>query len=379
MSARQSYLNLIIDAIGEDESSIPNYADIQGKFVYDLSDKSQISFINITAIDAISGDRQGSIDEDESHYADFKFTGITTGINWRYLWHNAGYSNTSLAATQGKYDATVHTTRDAALVADWTTTNWSFNLRNQNYYKFNNDHKIEFGVEIKHLISDYDNYYGEYNDVLGNVTDEYTVNKSLNADKYYAFSSYIWSPFKRFTITPGLRVGYFSYNKNYSLDPRLSMSFQFNDRTSVTASAGLYNQNLPLILLSQNEVNKNLKDMRALQYILSLNHLLTDDTRLTVDLFDKEYSNFPVDPLQPSIFILDQTSNSMSIINGNPLLSKGKAYSRGIEVVVQKKLAESFYGMVSGSFSRAKYIALDNVERNRLYDNRYTFNIEGGR
>jgi CarboxypepD_reg-like domain/TonB dependent receptor-like, beta-barrel/TonB-dependent Receptor Plug Domain len=377
-SARQSYLNLILNAIGEDESSIPNYADIQGKFVYDISDKSQISIINITAVDDISGSRQGSIDQDESHYANFKYTGITTGINWRYLWQDAGYSNTSLAATSRKYDATVHTTRDAALVADWTTSDISFNLRNSNYYKFDNSHKVEFGMEVKHLISDFDNYYGEYNDVLGNVTAEYTINKKINSDKYDGFASYIWSPVKRLTLTPGIRIGYFSYNKHYTLDPRFSITYQFNDKTSMTASAGLYHQNVPLILLSQNEANKNLKDMQARQYILSLNHLLTEDTRLTIDLFDKQYSRFPVDPLQPSIFILDQSSNSMSIINGNPLLSKGEAFSRGVEVIVQKKLAQSFYGMISGSFSQAKYTALDDIERNRLYDNRYTFNIEGG-
>jgi hypothetical protein len=46
--------------------------------------------------------------------------------------------------------------------------------------------------------------------------------------------------------------------------------------------------------------------------------------------------------------------------------------------MVQKKLALDFYGMVSTSYFRSKYRDYNNQWRNRVVDNRFIFNVEGG-
>ncbi len=60
------------------------------------------------------------------------------------------------------------------------------------------------------------------------------------------------------------------------------------------------------------------------------------------------------------------------------LTDDGQALSRGVEVILQKKLAESIYGLASATYFRSRYKSYDGVWRDRNYDNRLIVSIEGG-
>ena len=60
------------------------------------------------------------------------------------------------------------------------------------------------------------------------------------------------------------------------------------------------------------------------------------------------------------------------------LESSGESYSRGIDLLVQKKLAENFYGIVSASYFRSKYKDYNGTWRDRQFDNKYLFGVIGG-
>ncbi|NLP12096.1 hypothetical protein GX408_16980, partial [bacterium] len=59
-------------------------------------------------------------------------------------------------------------------------------------------------------------------------------------------------------------------------------------------------------------------------------------------------------------------------------VSQGRAKSRGVEITVQKKLAERVYGMVGLSFFKSRYRGVDGVWRDRVFDNRFLASFEGG-
>jgi hypothetical protein len=113
--------------------------------------------------------------------------------------------------------------------------------------------------------------------------------------------------------------------------------------------------------------------------MLGFERLLTETTRLTVEAYDKRYSRFPLDPTQPSLFIIDELFYRYGFFfNHEKLVDDGKAYSRGIEVMIQKRLAEQFYGLASVSYFRSRYQGADGVWRSRVFDNRVLFSVEGG-
>ena len=86
----------------------------------------------------------------------------------------------------------------------------------------------------------------------------------------------------------------------------------------------------------------------------------------------------PIDPSQPKDFLFDQVVTNGIFTSHSDLMSNGSAYSRGIEAMIQKKLAKDFYGMISASYSISKYKDVEGNWKNRIYDNRFNFNIEGG-
>ncbi len=64
--------------------------------------------------------------------------------------------------------------------------------------------------------------------------------------------------------------------------------------------------------------------------------------------------------------------------NHDQLTSEGRARARGVELLVQKKLARGVYGLATASYSKTEYEAGDGVWRDRVYDNRWTASLEGG-
>ena len=132
-----------------------------------------------------------------------------------------------------------------------------------------------------------------------------------------------------------------------------------------------------MIAAQRNEFKK-LSNPKAYHYIVGLNHLLTESTKLTIEVYDKEYYDFPMDPTQPNLFVFDQAVIENVFMVHQKLLSSGRANSKGIEVTVQKKLARDFYGLITASYSKARYRGLDNKWYDRIYDNRFTFAVEGG-
>jgi hypothetical protein len=129
------------------------------------------------------------------------------------------------------------------------------------------------------------------------------VDKNIKVQNLGAFVSYILRPVPPLTVTAGLREEYYSCNKKHAQSPRASFSYQLTTLTSINGSTGIFYQNLPVILLAQHQDHLPLP--KAVHYILGLSHLITENTQITLEAYKKEYSHFPIDPSQPSLFLID--------------------------------------------------------------------------
>ena len=302
----------------------------------------------------------------------------TYGLNWRAVWNESAFSNTSLSVTSSKYDEDFWETFKTPVseIADVKnrTNELEYKLRNVNFKRFSEKLSIDFGIDVKHLQHDYDNYLAETTNATGDTIPELIFIEQIYAEKLGGFISLNYDPVPKFSTSIGMRVDYFTMNKNVTISPRFSCKYKLNEKTSFNGSTGIFYQNLPLLLLSQNENNTTLKDPFAIHYILGMEHLLSKDTRLVIEAYQKNYSNFPVDINQPGIFVIDDDLFN----NYESLQDNGQALSRGLEVILQKKLAERIYGLASATIFRSKYKSYDGVWRDRDYDNRYIVSIEGG-
>jgi len=376
LSARRSYIDLLSGFF--DVGVAPQYGDLQGKVNFDISSRSKLSILGVWGDDKSGWGREESIDLGDSTYGTHNANNNVVGANWFYNWGTWGYSQTSLSRSYIKYDIDFFdTASDNSLVSN---KSWeeSYTLRNINFYKLSDRHRLNFGAEVSRLATHNDYFLGAYIDKVGNPVPDVHIDKRETAGKYGVFANYAFDPFKQLTLNLGVRLDYLSFNQNLNLSPRLSLAYRVSHRTSLNAAAGIFFQNLPSLLLFQNEYHQELKDPRAYHYVLGLSHLLSESTRLTVELYDKEYEFMPLDPAQPWLNILDELFYNGYYTFHEQLLDKGKARSYGIEVMVQKRLAQKLYGLISASYFRTRYQDLSGTWRDRVYDNRFIVSVEGG-
>jgi hypothetical protein len=375
-SARRSYLDMLVDAIGTGVA--PKYSDYQGKVVYDMTPSNRISALGVFGIDFIEFDKESSEEDGNTMYGEYRGHEYAVGMNWRYLWSRNGYSETSISALGTKYDGEFLETKSDILLSDESTLEQMAQIRNVNSYRFNENHRLELGFECKLNLSDYDFDVAEYTNPIGDTTPPLSVDKSLSSPKVGAFISHTSRILPQLTVTYGARLDYFEFNKHTHISPRFSISYKLTDRTSLHGATGIYYQNLPLGLLSQKDEYSALKDPRAYHYVAGFSHLLSENTKLTVEGYVKKYENFPVDTMQPDMFVADESIYQGFFGVKESLLDDGVARAYGGEITVQKKLVEGIYGLVSASLFKSEYRGRDGTWHDRIFDNRLLFSAEGG-
>lgn len=379
-AGRRSYLDMLVDAIGTGVA--PRYGDYQGKLVWDISRGSQLSMLGIYGYDAIEFERDQSIEDGNVVYGSHSGAEYAFGFNWQHRWGRNGYSNTSLGWLGTRYEeeffeTDVDTLPDTALLSQ-NTLESAVQLRNVNHYRLTDRTLVEFGLDVKQILDDYDYRTAAYTNSIGGFIAPDTVTESLSATKFGGFGQVTYRFAGCLTTTLGGRYDYFEYVKRAHASPRFSFSLDLSPRTALNGAFGLYRQFLPMSLVAQDPKFRELEDPRAYHYILGLSHLLRQDTKLTIEAYFKDYDNFPMDRTQPQLFLADEVGMGRMVGIFDDLESSGEAWAAGLEVILQKKLVDGVYGLISGAFFRTRYKGLDGQWRDRIFDNRCLFTLEGG-
>lgn len=376
LSLRRSYLDLLVDAIGT--GVVPRYSDYQGKLVYDLSPKHRISLLGVLGVDYIKFDREDAIEE--GNITDGWSDGYeyAVGAGWRFLWNHSGYSNTTVSYLATQVQANYFESSTGKELVDQDNTDGSAQLRNVNFYRFNDGHELEFGFDLKYEMDDFDYYAASYTNFFGDSIPSLTVDRSIRSPRIGGYLNYIEQPTDRLSLTMGVRYDYFDYTGHGHLSPRTALSYRLAEGTKINAAFGIYNQTMPIVLLSQQKSNRSLKDPRAYHYILGFEQMLSEDTRWRVEGYYKWYENFPMNSDQPELFIIDEMIYNEYFFYHPNLRDDGNARSYGVETTIQKKLRQGVYGLLSGAWFRSQYKDLNGVWRNRTFDNRVILSAEGG-
>ncbi|RMH56747.1 MAG: TonB-dependent receptor [Bacteroidetes bacterium] len=383
VSARRSYLDLVVNVFLRDAAdAVPTYSDAQAKLVFDLTDQHRITALGILGLDRSGIDRARAIEQHENAYGDADFTAGTTGLVWRALWPGDGYSTTTLSHNLQAYRIHFFETATGASYFDNRSTEHTLRLRNENTVRFSPAHRLAFGAEIEGNMARYDQTFAASTDPLGQPTPALRLDGRLTTARLGGFVSHTWRPTPLLTLTPGLRLDHHTYTRRTVLAPRLAAALHLTARTTLKAATGLYHQQLPLTLLAQQDASRDLPLLTARHLVAGMEHRLAEHTRVTVEVYDKHYRRFPLDPAQPSLFLVDELFyqvQPISLLLGHgPLVATGQARTRGVEAMLQKKLADRVYGMVSGAYFRSRYRGADGLWRNRVFDSRVLFTIEGG-
>lgn len=382
-SARRSYLDFIFKAAGF--SFVPEYYDFLTKYAHEFDSKNKLSFLFIAALDNVKFFN----DTDDKKFDNSRVLGsdqtqYVTGLSFRHLYQNGFYTFT-LSRNFVDY-FTIQ--RDSLLSPIFLNES----IEAENKFKFENIFKpaktseISLGATFSLIQFDADILFPNFRTTFGELLPLNSLNTQNTFYKSSLFFNYNLFSGGRFVTNTGIRMDYFDAIENkYYFSPRASFSYLLSSEFSLNFSAGIYYQSPSYIWLSGDPQNKNLKAIRADQYIFGTDYQFRDDSQLKIEFFYKDYKNYPASQLRQYLLLANTgagfsgSEENFSQFGLEPLTSSGTGFSRGVELSVQKKLSViPCYGIFSLTLNETKFKGLDGVERFGAYDQRLIFNFSGG-
>ena len=382
-SARRSYLDFIFKAAGF--SFVPEYWDFLGRANYRLDPHNELTFLVVGALDDVTlFDRDADDRFDNSRVLGTEQRQYASGFSLRHLFSH-GFSTFTLGRSFVRYDGIQRDSLLNPIFANKSDESET-SLRADVVYKISPSAELSFGSIVKRIKFKTNlalpGYVTPFGDTLKVNVEDY----STGATKAAAYLQYSQRLFDRIMLTAGGRLEYFDLiNTKFAFSPRGSVSYELTPLTTLTVSLGMYHQSPSYIWLVANAANRELDPIRVDQYILGLEHLLQADLKVRVEGFLKKYSDYPAS-LQRPYLVLSNTGGGYGGSDENfasfgldRLASSGTGRSYGAELLVQKKLSEiPLYALVSFTWSRARFAALDGIERAGSYDQEYLFNVSAG-
>jgi outer membrane receptor for ferrienterochelin and colicin len=382
-SARRSYLDLIFRAAGF--SFVPEYWDFLGRVSYKLDPSNTLSFLAVGAIDDVSFFN----DDADARFDNSRVLGTAqrqyvSGLTWQHLL-GSGFSRVTLGRTFSNYNGIQ---RDSLLNPVFTNRakEGETSLRADVVLKPARLTELSFGSQLKRVRFSTTLALDGFETTFG---DTLSVNiRGLTSTGYKA-SGYVQVAqrlFDDFELTLGGRVDHFSLiDVGTYFSPRGSLTYSVTPLTTLGFSAGVYRQNPSYIWLVASDQNTSLRAARADQYILSAEHLLDADLRIRLEGFHKRYTDYPASIDRPYLVLANTgggfggADENFAAFGLDRLVSAGKGRSRGVELLVQKKLSRvPLYGLASLTFMQTTFVALDGVERPGAFDQRTIINLSAG-
>ena len=372
-SFRMSYLDIIADAINA-SGGMPSYNDFQTKIDYKPNIYNTFSILVIAGGSLYDRDKKGALDVGESEYGELKNNQLTIGINYKRIWNEKAYSNTSLSISNKYSKVNFSNINTDTLVFKNIEEADIFNFRQINHIKIASQTNLEFGFDAQWTTQYYD-YLRKLND-SNILLDEIKFDQKVSISNYSAFFTVKKNLGRKLISSIGLRTDLNDYENTTLISPRINLDYEIvNSKTNLIFNIGDYYQNPPAIYVA-NKTSDRLKSARARQYSVCLEHMITASTKFSVSAYQKDYNNSPILPNSnlhnDPTFLFDE----LRMYNG--IVSEGSASSKGLEVLIQKKRVENFYGLIGGSIFNSTFIDFEGIERNRNHNYRYIFNIVGG-
>jgi hypothetical protein len=418
-SIRKSYLDLVIKNIGL--TAVPEYWNAQGKAVYQLNSRHKLIFNGLFGEDAIhirggSTPYAGNVENVDTHGQQYS-VGMTLKSLWdpelvtlltvysnSNHWHTNVFNrrfDQSKEHVYHNYDRERELALKGSLlkrfsrrlemrsgfqlkmaIVNYDTHSEGSNL-NTYYYSTPEHPDLPLSVtssdifytQIFPVISHRDTAWQEGDSVWVAVRGQDTVrtflvghekeypswdrNQDGNLMIFQGFASVHWQMLDRLVLNAGFHLYYTDINQQFSLEPRMGLSYQWTSITKLNVAYGVHHQVPAYIYLLGSEGNAGLKNKWTDQIVLGVEHFFGPDIRCTLEIYQKNYHDL--------IRTNADTSADLYDVYGG-YNNEGSGYARGIEFFLQKKLVNRFWGTLSYSHYLARSRDVRFRDRVEYYD-----------
>ena len=208
-----------------------------------------------------------------------------------------------------------------------------------------------------------------------------TINTSGNTQTVQAYIQWQYKPLNNLTFNLGMHYLALLYNNTGSAEPRASVKWDPDNKSSLAFGYGMHSQLQALgVYFAKDANNENpnkYTDLtRAHHFVLSYSRLVGHRLRAKAELYYQHLYDVPVTVNSNKTF---STLNIRDEFVTDPLTNNGTGKNYGIELTLEKYLDNYFYYTINGSFYQSKYTAADGIERNTRFNGNYLFNTVAGK
>jgi outer membrane receptor for ferrienterochelin and colicin len=372
VSARRVDFETILNMIGEKGHGTPDYTDVLVKSTTEINTSHKISLLGIYSDDNMIRTIDNIFDSKDinrnqlMNHSDYRYM---IGANDRALLGALGFIQTTayyytnkVTSTEGRAntasDFGMTPTKDNSYVRDniynRTVDEHTFGIKSDMTLSLNSNTSLFAGIESKHneyhytmFMNGIDTLYVfNKSDSRSDPTKDYIIispqrynqDNNFNSNYYAGYAEASLKLSSQFTMNPGLRYEHYVYNNENYLSPRLSMRYQLTPKISFNVSSGVYYQLPELGTLAMDNSNGNLKNERAMHFIVGTSAYLSNDLKLTMESYYKKFDNLLVRTNRYD----EQYSND------------GTGWAGGFDISLVKRFSDNYYGQTSYSYTTSK-------------------------
>lgn len=201
----------------------------------------------------------------------------------------------------------------------------------------------------------------------------------------YAHAKYNFTD--KLTLNLGLHAQYLTLNESYSIEPRVGLKYQANQKNTFSVGYGMHSQMQPTDVYfyrtpntdgSYDQSNKNLDFTRSQHFVVGYDVLPFKDWRIKTELYYQALSNIPVTQA-PSSFSMLNTGASFNPTEQGYLKNAGTGENYGAELTIEKFFTKGYYGLITGTIYESTYKGSDKVKHNTAFNGKYVYNVLVGK
>ena len=311
----------------------------------------------------------------------------TIGLTHRILLSEKSYLHTIVSASDDRYEEEDYWLDKSYRQHVDDRTSYSFqSLRASTMYnhKFNARHSFRAGVIASQLGFDFS--WSDFDEELNDL--KTYLDNSGSTWFLQGYAQWKYRIRDQWTLNSGLHYSHLMLNDNYSIEPRLALKWQFSDKQSISAAAGMHSrlEHLATYLFEgslpngrQIVPNKDLELTKSAQAVLGYDHRLSEDLRIKAELYYQHLYDVPIQDAPDSKGSLINELDIWAVIGAGKVVSEGTGRNYGLDLTVEKFFSDQYYFLMTGSLFESKYTPRDGIEYNTRFNTNYQLNLLGGK
>jgi len=374
---RYSTLGLLSSLLPEDAQGT-NYQDLAFKLNFYTKEAGSFSLWGLGLIDnsGTTAKKDASLWEykkDSQNEKAQQFMGAA-GINHRYFFKNNTYINSTIAISASglkfkadQLDNNLVSTPESKI----ENTNYNITFKSIINKKFSKSHTNRTGFSAVGMHYDLLLREAKNTNQLETIVSKNGFSTLLSGFTNSTFN------FNKITLNAGVNAQLFTLNNSHTIEPRLGLSYQLNQKNKLSFGYGLHSRIEQLHTyfvkdpITNNTPNKELDFTKAHHFVLGYDWNISDKLHIKIEPYFQYLYDIP--------YIKNSATSLLNVEKDwfeiDTYINGGKGKNYGVDFTLEKYISNGLYYLVTASVFNSEYKTDSNTWYNTRFNRNYLANF----